>query len=189
MNRMPNFAIALFLMCFLLESGCKVSAPAPEFVLEDAAYVWQRLWNDDVRESLENTSVHVEQLMVLAAEAETEPIAIDWSALSKTGKPVTLVFRYPRMAGAVEYAKHVFDDVERTWANAEAAGATPVGVQLDFDSPTSKLLDYAALLRSIRPKLSVNTALSVTALPTWLGSADFQEVAWVSPMINGIRNH
>jgi len=140
-------------------------------------YVWQRLWNDDVRESLRQVNDHLDHLMVLAAEAETEPISIDWKALAVAGRPVTLVFRYPRMAGAVDYAEHVFSDLQRVWKNAETAGLVPAGVQLDFDSPTSRLQEYTTLLRQIRPKLPENAALSITALPTWLDSPDFKVLA------------
>ena len=50
-----------------------------------------------------------------------------------------------------------------------------VGFQLDVDCPTRLLPRYADLLRRVRSRL--NAPLSITALPTWLGSSGFGEVA------------
>lgn len=54
----------------------------------------------------------------------------------------------------------------------EAAGLSPVRVQLDFDCPTAKLKEYARLLGQFRSALPA-AELSITALPDWLGSPDF----------------
>jgi hypothetical protein len=58
------------------------------------------------------------------------------------------------------------DDLDRAHTNH----AQVVGLQLDFDVPTRLLPNYAAILKSIRARLSKEVHLSITGLPTWLES-------------------
>jgi hypothetical protein len=58
------------------------------------------------------------------------------------------------------------DDLDRAHTNH----AEVVGLQLDFDVPTRLLPNYAAILKSIRARLSNEVQLSITGLPTWLES-------------------
>lgn len=51
-------------------------------------------------------------------------------------------------------------------------GANIVGIQLDFDSPTSKLDLYADFLEEVRQKLPPLVRLSITGLADWASSGD-----------------
>ncbi|MCA1613483.1 MAG: DUF3142 domain-containing protein [Acidobacteria bacterium] len=53
---------------------------------------------------------------------------------------------------------------------AASDGARVAGLQLDLDVPTRLLPRYAALLRDLRPRLPRGASLSITGLPTWMGS-------------------
>ncbi len=53
-----------------------------------------------------------------------------------------------------------------------ADGARITGLQLDLDYPTRLLPHYAETAREIRRLLPPETRLSVTGLPTWMGSSD-----------------
>lgn len=55
-------------------------------------------------------------------------------------------------------------------------GATAAGLQLDVDVPTRLLARYARVLRAMRGGLGGGVKLSVTGLPTWVGSAGLGEV-------------
>ena len=61
-------------------------------------------------------------------------------------------------------------------AKVSAKGGRVLGLQVDFDCPTSKLGRYESILartgKLIRPDV-----LSITALPTWLGSREFDSLA------------
>lgn len=56
-------------------------------------------------------------------------------------------------------------------------GIAAKGVQLDIDCPTRLLPRYAQILRQVRARLPKGQTLSITALPTWLTSKNFAEVA------------
>lgn len=78
-------------------------------------------------------------------------------------------------APALEQA--VWDIALREKKRAEKAGVQVGGVQLDLDSPTSKLPIYAELLRELHARAAkVHLALSITALPTWFGSSALRDV-------------
>jgi len=86
---------------------------------------------------------------------------------------------------AVSIAQTFREDSER----AIADGAEIVGVQLDLDFPTRLLPEYAELLRSLRYVLPRDTQLSITGLPTWASSLDFEavlaEVDFWTPQLYG----
>lgn len=74
-------------------------------------------------------------------------------------------------------AAAILPEIAKSRAAAERAGLTVAGVQLDLDSPTSRLPKYADMLHRIRAGLpSPTLALSITALPTWYGSANLEPV-------------
>ncbi|HTQ10804.1 MAG TPA: DUF3142 domain-containing protein [Fimbriimonadaceae bacterium] len=64
---------------------------------------------------------------------------------------------------------------------ARKRGIHPAGVQLDIDCPTRLLPKYAELLGRLKPMLakdfSGTWSFSITALPTWLSSPQFADVA------------
>ena len=51
-----------------------------------------------------------------------------------------------------------------------------LGVEIDYDCPTSKLPAYARFLAELRSRLARRIALSITALPTWMNSAELERL-------------
>jgi len=73
--------------------------------------------------------------------------------------------------------KQIREALAAPWA--EIVGSVDAGcsrLQLDFDCPTAKLQHYARLVAQMRAALPA-VELSITALPDWLGSADFLRLA------------
>jgi hypothetical protein len=66
------------------------------------------------------------------------------------------------------------------------------GVQLDMDVPTRFLSHYSEVLIKVRDDLPKETALSITALPTWMDSSDFEnvldQVDFWAPQFYGAEN-
>ena len=160
----------------------------PATTLDNAIYVWRRVWDDDLRSALQKAERHADGFWVLAAELTGKDDALrltkipaTWSNLAQSAAPVTLVMRADvsvmdilRSDGAD--AAEVFRDYLLEVANeAGAAGVDVKGVQLDLDCPTSKLETYADLLEALRPGLE-SLDLSITALPDWLRSPAFPKV-------------
>lgn len=78
-----------------------------------------------------------------------------------------LVYRLENSLPACSSLLAVFDSRVKHWQRHKV----PVrGLQLDFDSPTAKLPEYARFLEDLRAKLPAEYALSVTGLGDWASS-------------------
>jgi len=148
-----------------------------------ALYVWQRLWTNEVRESLARATENVRHLMVLVHEDGMPAIDVDYAALAGTRLSVTLVYRYPASFGAgletdvTQAVARVASEIRRGCTAAQAAGVRLRGVQLDYDAPTRSLRHYRDFLRNLRPELPEGLDLSITVLPTWLDDGAFSALA------------
>ena len=78
-------------------------------------------------------------------------------------KELHLVFRFERRPLPEEVDVH-FKELAYRW---EGHGVRVAGIQLDYDCPTSKLADYAYVVREIRKRLPPQYQLSVTGLYDW----------------------
>lgn len=78
-----------------------------------------------------------------------------------------------RPAEIAEKAAEAFGTARQA---AQAAGVLLDGLQLDFDCPTSRLGDYVAVLERVRRALPDGTALSITALPAWVGAPSMRSL-------------
>jgi hypothetical protein len=72
-----------------------------------------------------------------------------------------------RLEGGLPDAKDVLDVFQRSVAQWQRHPVTVTGIQLDFDSPTSKLLIYSQFVEEVRKQLPKNCELSVTGLGDW----------------------
>lgn len=154
--------------------------------LPQSAYVWQRVWSEEVNDSVRQFAPQLDQIMVLAAEAEVieERVHwvlpdIDWPVLAEASTPATLVFRIG--SDATPYlvstpTMSLASDVHEIWdslsAEARVQGVNIAELQIDYDSPTGKLNAYRVLLNDVR-ELLPDVTLTITTLPTWMESEAF----------------
>jgi hypothetical protein len=149
--------------------------PAPP--LPQDAYVWQRQWTPALRSALKESSDLIAQWRVLAAETDAggmlRPVAVDWAALGRTGRPVIAVIR---LDGALVQWREaaLLDQVQALairWRNIRLAG-----LEIDFDCGTARLPAYAQFLEKLRALSGLPHRLSITALPAWLASPTLDRV-------------
>jgi hypothetical protein len=160
--------LAIAAMAALLAVACD-RAPAP---LTHDAYVWQRQWTPALREALSGSTDLVRDWRVLAAQADRNgafhTFAPDREALAGSRLPVVLVVRVDGRLASFD-PKVLADRIAAlagSWPSAQLAG-----IEIDYDCPTSRLPAYTAFLAAVRPRLGT-LSLSITALPTWIGSRD-----------------
>jgi hypothetical protein len=144
-------------------------APAP---LTHDAYVWQRQWTPALRDAMASSADLVRDWRVLVAQADRNgafhTFAPDREALARSGRPVVLVVRIDgRLASfdAQVLAERIAA-LTAGWPSTQLAG-----IEIDYDCPTARLPAYTAFLGQLRPRLG-SLSLSITALPTWIGSRD-----------------
>jgi len=160
--------LSIVAIAALLVAAC-VPAPAP---LSHDAYVWQRTWTPALRESVAGSTDLVRDWRVLVAQADRDGqfhvFAPDTQALARSGRPVVLVVRIDGRLAAFD-AQALAQRIA-TLATGWPAGRV-AGIEIDYDCPTARLPAYAAFLATLRPRLGA-LPLSITALPTWIGSSD-----------------
>jgi hypothetical protein len=141
----------------------------PTVELPHEAYVWQRQWTPAVVEALAQPA-HLSALRVLALEVDGAVMhraAPDLAALAGDGRPMWLVVRIEgsRLPLAAEALAPVLSVLAGHW---QQAGVRLAGIEIDHDTASAALADYAQWLRSLRPLLPPDVPLSITALPTWI---------------------
>ncbi|HVI55526.1 MAG TPA: DUF3142 domain-containing protein [Luteibacter sp.] len=161
-------SLAIVAIAVVLVTACG-RAPVP---LTHDAYVWQRQWTPALREAVASSSDLVRDWRVLVAQADRNGVfhrfAPDREALARSGRPVVLVVRIDGRLASFD-AQVLADRIAALtagWPSTQLAG-----IEIDYDCPTSRLPAYTAFLAALRPRLGT-LSLSITALPTWLGSRD-----------------
>ena len=170
MTSLKSVGFAFIWSALALLCAC---ARNPDRPLDHEAYIWQRQWTPAIAASLDAMRSDFTGWRVLAAESTTAGELIDASPrldlLSRGGKPVIAVLRLngsrpPPSAGTI--AQRI-DEIATTW---RAAGVPVSAIEIDHDCATAQLDAYAELLAQLRAHLPAGLRLSITALPTWIGT-------------------
>ncbi|MGP5301561.1 DUF3142 domain-containing protein, partial [Psychrobacter celer] len=84
------------------------------------------------------------------------------------GKKMWLVYR----ATSQTWSEDVMPQLIKRLEQWQRAGNHVMGIQIDYDAPTYRLGEYAALLKQIRQQLPAQYQLSVTGLLDWSNQAE-----------------
>ncbi|KLN62000.1 hypothetical protein WH96_00140 [Kiloniella spongiae] len=76
---------------------------------------------------------------------------------------IILTYRMEKRVGAREVAAFINRDIN-IW---KRAGRDIVGVEIDYDSPSSKLDDYRVWLQVVQKQIPEDISIGITGLPTW----------------------
>ncbi|WP_232823456.1 DUF3142 domain-containing protein [Dyella sp. C9] len=148
-------------------------------VLGNEAYVWQRQWTPALTEAIRASSDVVQGWRVLAAEVDVHgqwrTFRPDWAALANSSKPVVAVIRIEGQLADWDEAR-LLAGMQPVVTGWRQHGLNLVGVEIDYDCPTSRLRDYAHMLGVLHRQMGSSLRLSITALPTWLQSPDLDAV-------------
>ncbi|KAF1048611.1 MAG: hypothetical protein GAK35_00161 [Herbaspirillum frisingense] len=161
---------------FLLLSALLLAAcsrdPAPQSALPQDVYIWQRQWTPALRAALTASDAQVARWHVLAAELGASgrwiDVTPDSKLLSGTGKPLLMTVRINGQLARFD-APAIEARILQLLADWRQRGLSPAALEIDYDCATAKLPEYTAFLNRLKPRLG-DTALAITALPTWLGS-------------------
>jgi hypothetical protein len=149
-----------------------LSACAPPPPLTHEAYIWQRLWTPALASAVPGQASSFSAWRVLALEIHAEQrvlLSPDLPLLADSARPVRLVVRIDGTRlplTALALSAQLLPQIER-WRRA---GIDLRGVEIDHDCASSALADYAVWLRQLRIQLPRVLELSITALPTWIGT-------------------
>ena len=147
--------------------------------LANDAYVWQRAWTDPLLAALRQSSSSIQVWRVLAAEADghmRDPtlltaVRINSGVLRRLGNPVVAVIRIGGH-GATLLNDKVADESAAVATKWKKEGVPIHGIEIDYDCATKRLAGYRNFLHRLRTRIPHDLRLSITALPSWIGSSE-----------------
>ncbi len=156
-------------------------------VLPHEAYVWQRAWNEPVRDAVARHAVQLSGLTVLSAEVswrDRRPqvlrVPLDFAVLTNAPCAIGLALRIgpcPIGLSTNEAITTFLADVAASLvAEARVHRLALRELQVDFDCAESKLDSYHAWVEAFRRKVAP-VPVTITALPSWLGQPGFKRLA------------
>jgi hypothetical protein len=160
-----------WLLAFFAIAGCHPIAKP----IDHQAYVWQREWSESHIQALADSHDLFSGLRVLAAQVHPAEglvqARVDTHLLAADGRPIIAVLR---LDGGLVSPDRVLvatglKEVISRWRRARV---NLVGVEFDYDCPTSKLDTYSEFITDLRKGLAGELSVSITVLPTWIGSKD-----------------
>ena len=176
----------LFAAGAILAAAWVFARPHPPRPLARQAYVWQRAWNEAVRDAIQEHQGSFSGLAVLGAEVtwrQKTPravrVPIDYAWLRSRKTPLSLVLRVGPYGGPFRT-----DDEAVRWLGqlarecvqeARAQQVTLTELQIDFDCADAKLDGYAIWLAALK-RQAPGTPIAITALPSWLKQPAFRRL-------------
>ncbi len=167
---------------------------APLQAYDNVIYIWQRNWDGYLEDAISAIQDTTGYFTVLCGDLKFKGespvinlVDINWPYITQTETSTTIAFRIN--AGASRFfANNEIHSVAGSVENAiyrvldSAPQDNIVGIQFDYDCPTSKLKDYGKFLEIMRERFKplnerlAEFKISITALPTWLQNREFQKL-------------
>lgn len=167
---MRSGRVLLVLAVALLFAACSSKAPSLTPPMLRDVYIWQRVWTLETAVSLEQLGNDVQGVRMLWTQLRGDipqfSMHIHSNHAVLAGKHVVPVIRIEGSdtrtspGRAVEHAVQAIEELTELGANVSL-------VEIDHDSATSKLEDYAVWLAQVRKLLPPGFRLGITALPAW----------------------
>ena len=165
------------------------SVPTEEDRLPQQVYVWQRAWNEAVREGMQRSVSEFSRYLLLAAEVgwkrdRLRLIEVDFARdfLTSFSGSLGLAFRIGPYAGQLDEAwqTRLAEIARSVVTDAKSRGLKVSELQIDFDCPESKLAGYQELIETVQARLP-SMRITITVLPAWLDRAAFSDLASLVP--------
>lgn len=167
--------LPLFYLFFTL-SGCSRQV---FFERPESYWIWAGITAPD---SLQKESLYIYQGTLTKKSEEITFKRQGLYPFPSKSKELYLVFRVEVLDFSPRFINTIISYIDE-W---EHKGNTVRGVQLDFDSPTAKLLQYSDFLENFRSRLPKNYRLSITGLGDWLFAADSKALPQVGSMVDEV---
>ena len=168
--------LVAILLCIVGLAGSMPQIRATTTRLPHDAYIWQRAWTPAVLSSARRSADIVRAWRILLAEADPggrwATVAVPWAEVEATQRPVVGVIR---IDGRLDESG-MEAQLDQVMARVDPVVTRLAGLEIVYDCPTSRLATYARFLAALRARLAPRLTLSITALPTWMGSAQLERL-------------
>ncbi|AKS41458.1 hypothetical protein WM2015_1083 [Wenzhouxiangella marina] len=163
------------LLLFLVLGGCQ---PRPIDWQQDV-YIWQRNWSESIAQSIGGLSREIGRHRVLVAQwgAGQPDFHLDLAGVMATlsGRDMVPVLRLDGTRLPVS-PQQALDSAVEIVAVLRRAGVRVSALEIDHDTATAAVGDYADWLAELRRRLPVDLDLWITALPDWRHSPDIERL-------------
>jgi hypothetical protein len=116
----------------------------------------------------------------ISANGLAQTVDVKWPWIPPSAGAIVPVIR---IEGRITPARAPGIVAEIVAATANVPAMAHGRLEIDHDCATAHLADYAAFLGALRKAVGPGTVISITALPTWLTSADFKTVAGAADLL------
>lgn len=189
MNRtfkLVAFVFALVILGIIIVAPTQKSNQGDPAIMDHECYVWQRVWDDELRTSLLEAVGQMQAYTVLAAEIDVRPgrlqrqtMPVDYAFLSSLQAPAGLAIRVNPYSGPFdqdsEATTYLAKTIQGVLASATANHFTPSEIQIDFDCAESKLAGYCAWMQQLKVAFP-EYPITLTVLPSWLKHRQFKQL-------------
>jgi len=162
-----------------------LSISIPSFAQENTVYIWQRNWQPEVLQSIDRIKPICDSFTILGGDfklkdnrVESSKVFVNWEYLESKG-PVTVSFRIHKGVDKIlrhedisSFVNYVANLINNVLDEARQKNINIIGVQIDYDCPTSKLSDFTRFIKELKTHFT-KVSVSITALPTWMNNDDF----------------
>ena len=156
-------------------------------ILPHECYVWQRVWNEDLRDSIQRAQPDLKGFTVLAAEIDVRPdsrqqqiMSVDYPFLSTLSVPVGLAIRINPYSGSFDKdapaSQSIHRIIKKVLEKARDAGFKPSEIQIDYDCAESNLAGYRQWIQALKKSFHSHP-ITITALPSWMNRRQFKKLA------------
>jgi hypothetical protein len=161
--------LAPFVVAFALSSAAPAAAGTVRAEDYDAFWLWAGVKPQPALAGARTLYILQGQVAPLSAGDEEGRLIAQGGAVPhlRSGE-IWLDYR----AHTLRWSPAVYGQILARLSRWRAAGDPVVGLQIDFDSGTRHLADYAAFLRGLRARLPPDCRLSVTGLLDWSSQGD-----------------
>ena len=168
-----------FMVCFLF-AACAEKPPAPSGPLEHEAYLWQDPNRSQAAAALARARGKLSAIAILAAEGSARDGRLVFREIDHppAGPDIAHVVRLGQSTNQLVWSPENREAISRQVARL--AALRPREIQIDFDCPVRRLGDYKGLLEDLRGSAGP-VPLAFTALPSWLESRAFPDLARAFP--------
>lgn len=188
-RRIPFKTIFIFILLAGIVFLCTTRPASPRVrgALAHEAYVWQRDWNEAVRDAVSQHGNSFRELILLNAEVtwkgntpQVVRVPIDYATVKKTYANIGLALRIGPYSGKFSSDDSTANFIASLAASligqAQSNSIEVAELQIDFDCASSKLDGYRLWVQAIKRKVSP-TPVTITALPSWMRLRAFAKLA------------
>ena len=174
--------LLLLTICVYIFCGFNLSSKVGDQIKSPDYWVWAGVDLRLISEVVHSTSLYLHQ-----GHFDVSKGKVRFRKLGLFPHPLeNSIYLVYRIKGGLPESNQILEVFQRHVLSWERQGVIVKGIQLDFDSPTSKLLEYGNFLENLRGQIPSQYQLSITGLGDWALNGDSASLKKMSQSVDEI---